>query len=115
MAAFDEQAFYNFTAATVEIDGMPTRMRGMIATPSLFRLLRVNAAQGRIFTNAEGTAGNDARVILTDGLWRELLGADPAAIGRTLRLNGNEYTIVGVLPRNFHSSIRRRGSGSRWR
>jgi predicted permease len=101
LTVFEEQAFYNFSAATIEIGGVPTRMRGMVATPSLFRLLRVNPARGRIFTEAEGTSGNDTRVILTDGLWRELFGADPAAIGQRLRLNGRDYTIVGILPRDF--------------
>jgi predicted permease len=101
VTVFEDQAFYNFTAATVDLDGVPTRMRGMIATPSLFRLLRVNAARGRIFTDAEGTTGNDARVILSDGLWRELFGGDPAAVGRALGLDGHEYTVVGILPRDF--------------
>jgi len=101
VTVFEEQAFYNYTAATVDIGGVPARMPGMIATPSLFRLLRVNPARGRLFTDAEGTPGNDARVILTDGLWRELFGADPAAIGRSLRLNGRDRTIVGILPGDF--------------
>ena len=78
VTVFEEQALYNFSGATIETGGVPTRMRGMVATPSLFRLLRVNPAHGRIFTDEEGTLGNDARVILTDGLWRELFGADPA-------------------------------------
>ena len=101
VTVFEEQALYNFSGATVEAGGVPTRMRGMVATPSLFRLLRVSPAQGRIFTDDEGEPGNDTRVILTDGLWRELFGADPAVIGRTLRMSGREFTIVGILPRGF--------------
>ena len=101
VTVFEEQAFYNFHGATIETGGLATRMGGMVATPSLFRLLRVNPAQGRIFTEEEGRPGNEARVILTDGLWRELFGADPTAIGRTLRVTGREFTIVGILPRDF--------------
>ena len=101
VTVFEEQAFYNFSGATIETGGLATRMRGMVATPSLFRLLRVNPAQGRIFTEEEGTPGHDARIILTDGLWRELYGGDPTAIGRTLRVTGREFTIVGILPRDF--------------
>ena len=56
VTVFEEQAFYNFHSATIETGGLATRMRGMVATPSLFRLLRVNPAQGRIFTEDEGTA-----------------------------------------------------------
>jgi putative ABC transport system permease protein len=98
---FEEQALYNFYGATIESGGLATRMAGMVATPSLFRLLRVVPAHGRIFSETEGTLGNEARVILTDGLWRELFAADPAAIGRTVRLTGREFTIVGVLPPGF--------------
>jgi predicted permease len=101
LTVFEEQALYNFYAATITVGGLPSRIRGMVATPSLFRLLRVTPAQGRIFTEDEGTVGNDTSVILTDGLWRELFGADPAAIGRTLLLSGRDLTIVGVLPRDF--------------
>jgi predicted permease len=101
VTVFEEQALYNFTGATVETGGVPTRMPGMVATPSLFRLLRVNPALGRVFSDDEGEPGNDTRVILTDGLWRELFGADHAVIGRTLRMSGREFTIVGVLPRGF--------------
>jgi predicted permease len=101
VTVFEEQAFYNFHAATIETGDIATRMAGMVGTPSLFRLLRVNPALGRIFTEDEGTPGHDARIILTDGLWRELFGADPTAIGRTLRVTGREFTIVGILPRDF--------------
>lgn len=101
VTVFEEQALYNFWAATIDIGGVATRMSGMIATPSLLRLLRVTPVHGRIFTEDEGTPGNDARVILTDGLWRELYGGDPAAVGRTLRLTGRDCVIVGILPRDF--------------
>jgi predicted permease len=101
VTALDEQALYNFYAATITVGGLPTLTRGMVATPSLFRLLRVTPALGRIFTEEEGSTGNDTRVILTDGLWRELFGADPAVIGRTLSLSGRDFTIVGILPRDF--------------
>jgi predicted permease len=101
VTVLEEQALYNAYGATVESGDRASRMRGMIATPSLLRLLRVTPAHGRIFTDDEGRIGSDDKVILTNGLWRELFGADPAAIGRTLRLTGREFTIVGVLPRDF--------------
>ena len=54
---FEEQAMYNFTGQTIEINNTPERVRGMSATPSLFRLLRVAPAQGRTFEEAEGEIG----------------------------------------------------------
>jgi predicted permease len=101
VTVFQEHAFYNYYSATIEIGGMATRMRGMVATPSLFRLLRVNPTHGRIFTEDEGTLDHETRIIITDGLWRELFGADRTVIGRTLRVTGREFTIVGILPPEF--------------
>ena len=101
VTALEEQALYNFTGETMDTGGIPTRTLGIIATPSLLRVLRITPQRGRIFSEDEGTLGNDRRVILTDGLWRERYGADPAIIGRSLRLSGKDFIIVGVLPRTF--------------
>jgi putative ABC transport system permease protein len=98
VTVFEEQALYNYSGAGIEIGGVPTRTLGIVATPSLFRLLRVVPAHGRIFTESEGTTGNDERIILSDGLWRDLYGGDPTILGRTLRLTGRNFTIVGILP-----------------
>src|SRR5262245_5823358 len=101
VTAFEEQALYNFATETIDTEGIPTRVTGIVATPSLLRVLRITPQVGRIFSDDEGRPGNDRRVILTDGLWRERYGADPAVIGRPLRLTGRDFTIVGVLPRGF--------------
>jgi len=101
VTVLEDQALYNYSAEIIESDGAPARITGMVATPSLFRLLGVKPALGRIFTEAEGTAGNDQRVLLSHGLWRELYGGDPAVIGRTIRLTDRELTIVGILPPDF--------------
>jgi hypothetical protein len=75
----------------------------MRATPSLFRVLRVEPALGRAFTEAEGQIGNDQQIILSHGLWQRLSGGDPDIIGRDVRLGwtGRRYTVVGVMPRGF--------------
>ena len=101
LTVFEEQALYNYSGATIEVGGIPTRTLGVVATPSLLRLLRARPAHGRIFTENEGTAGNEERIILSDGFWRELFGGDPAAVGRTLRVTGRDFTIVGVFPPEF--------------
>ncbi len=68
------------------------RIEGVQATPSLFHLLRARAMLGRTFTEAEGEPGQDQVVLLSYGLWQELFGGDPTAIGRDLRLDGRPYT-----------------------
>ena len=96
-----EQALYNYSAVTLEIAGVPTRALGIVGTPSLLRLLRARPAHGRLFLDSEATSGNDQSIILSDRLFRELYNGDPTAVGRTLRVSGREFTIVGVLPRDF--------------
>jgi len=101
VTAFEEQALYNFTGGTIEAGGVATMVRGMVATPSFFRLMRVRPAQGRLFVDEEGSIGNETRVLLTDRFWRDHFNADPQAVGRTLRISGRDFTIVGVLPADF--------------
>jgi predicted permease len=101
VTALEDQALYNFVSGVIDADGVPTLVRGMVASPSLFRLLRVRPAAGRLFTDDEATIGNDQRVLLSHGLWRERFGGDPSAIGRALRLVDRDLTIVGVLPPDF--------------
>ena len=66
---------------------LPVLKTGMVATPSLFRLLRVNPAHGRLFTEDEGTIDHEARIIITDGLWHE-----PEYAGKILA----EPEVLGV-------------------
>jgi len=71
------------------------------ATPSLFRLLRARPAQGSLFQDADGEPGNELKVILSYGLWQSRYAADPAVVGRDMRINGRQFTIVGVMPADF--------------
>ena len=103
---FEEQALYNTRGMTIGgsssgTGGDPQRIAGMIARPSLLRLLRVQPLRGRIFTEDEGERGRDRQVMLTFALWQELYASRDAAVGSTMRINGEPYTIVGVLPKDF--------------
>jgi predicted permease len=104
LSGLDEHALFTFWFDTLAIDGLPQEIRGMRTTPSLFRVLRVEPALGRTFTDGEGEAGADRKIILSHGLWQRLFGGDLAAIGRDVRLGwtGQPYTVVGVMPRGFH-------------
>ena len=92
---------FSFADQTLDINGIPEQVAGMAATPSLFRLLRMAPAHGRIFTDEEGEIGREDKVILSYGLWRQLYGGQTAVLGRTLRLSGCPFTIVGVMPPGF--------------
>ncbi|MPY89939.1 MAG: FtsX-like permease family protein [Luteitalea sp.] len=103
ITTLEEQAMFALWFDTITIDGVSEEIRGMRATPSLFRLLQVSPALGRTFTDAEGEIGAEQKIILSHGLWQRLYGGDPAVVGQQLRLGwtGQRYTIVGVMPRGF--------------
>jgi len=100
-SVFQEQALYNPTGVTLGQEGNPQRVSAMRATPSLLRLLQVQAIRGRIFTEQEGEIGNTKKVLLTYGMWQQSFGGRDDAIGQTLRVNGEPFTVVGVLPKGF--------------
>lgn len=75
-------------------------------TDGFFALLGVRPALGRDFEAADMRAQSPPVVIITDGAWRRRLGADPAVIGRTIGLSGEQTTIVGVLRRDFEFPLR---------
>ena len=97
----EDQALYNSRTMALDQSGTPVRVHGMVATPSLFRLVRVAPGLGRTFSDDEGEPGNEKRVILSDALWRSAFGADPNVVGKDARINSQPYTIVGVMPRGF--------------
>jgi putative ABC transport system permease protein len=83
-------------------DGEPERVPGMIVTTGLFPMLGVQPALGRGFSPDEGRPGSPRVVIIDEGLWKRRFGGDRDVLGRTLALNDNRYTIIGVMPRRFH-------------
>ncbi len=101
VSAFEEQALLNSRSQTIDQNGAPTRVRVMQATPSFFRLVRVPPMLGRIFTEAEGEVGQEKKAILSYAAWQAAFGGDPQVVGRDLRIDGQPYTIVGVMPRTF--------------
>jgi predicted permease len=80
----------------------PVRVFAARVTASFFPLLGVNASLGRTFLAEENQPGRTPVVVLTDAFWRGRMGADPGAVGRTLRLDGEAALVVGVLPPGFH-------------
>jgi putative ABC transport system permease protein len=81
--------------------GSPDRMSSWQATPSFFRVLGARPELGRFYTEEENEYGHSDVVVLTDALWRQLFHADPAAIGRVMRINDIPTTVIGVLPPDF--------------
>jgi predicted permease len=79
---------------------------GRLVSGGFFDVLGVKAHVGRVLTPADDDAGApDAAAVITHGLWQRAFGGDPAAIGATLRVDQERFTIVGVLPAAFDDPL----------
>lgn len=104
--AFDRLALYSFDTKTLTGDGDPVgrdpvQLFGSRVTEDFFPLLGVRALYGRTLTAEDYAPGAAPAVVLSHALWSRHLGADPGVVGRTLSLDGDSYTVVGVLPRQI--------------
>jgi putative ABC transport system permease protein len=91
-AGFTESR-YNLTG-----EGEAREVQAALASPSLFELLGVQPAIGRDFGPSDL---HEPVVVLSHGLWLQLFGGDAGAVGRVVTLDGNGYTVVGVMPPSF--------------
>jgi putative ABC transport system permease protein len=88
--------FYNLSGGNE-----PERVDGLRASASLLSLLDIRPVIGRDFMPEEQQAGRNHVVLLTAGLWRSRFGAASSIIGRTVRLNDENYIVIGILPSQF--------------
>jgi predicted permease len=101
------QAFGGLTLLRHSANGLALgtehpRLAGTVTClPNLFDILQVSPSLGRTFISEDGVPGHDHVVILTDALWRNLLGSDPAVIGKTVRIADVPRQVIGVLPAGF--------------
>ena len=81
------------------------RLFGQIVSPEYFPVLGVSAARGRVFAPDTDKPGAAPVVVISDRFWREHMNADPAAVGQTMRVNGQTATIVGIGPKDFLGAL----------
>ncbi len=79
----------------------PERIELLAVSPTYFSLLGASAQLGRVFGPQDKADGFAEGVVISDGLWRRLFGADPNILGRKVRADSDLYTIVGVMPPGF--------------
>lgn len=103
IAVFEETALFRVAGVTMSGSGLgeAERIQAMLVTPSFFRVLRTTPQRGLVFTEAQGELGQEKVVILTDGLWQRLFAGRDDAIGQDIRLGGEPFKVVGVLPKDF--------------
>jgi putative ABC transport system permease protein len=100
-SGFDEIAA--ITYANVNLTGVaePERIQGAAVTTNLFSVLGVQPVIGRGFLSEEEKPESPRTVIVSHELWRGRFGSDPDFIGKTLTLNGNQVTVIGIMPPAF--------------
>lgn len=98
---FAEMAASRGWQGSLSAGDRPDRVKGTMATPSFFHLFGIEPILGRGLQASDAQPGNDHVVVLGYGLWQRYFAADRAIVGRDIRLNGEQYTIVGVMPPNF--------------
>ena len=91
-----ESATFNLTGS-----GEPQRVAAAKITSNLVATLGVAPALGRSFLPDEEKVGGNHVVLLSHGLWQRQFGSDPALINKTIQLNGESYTVIGVMPAGF--------------
>ena len=100
-SGFDEIAA--ITYANLNLTGVaePERIQGAAVTTNLFSVLGVQPVTGRGFLSEEEKPESPRTVIVSHELWRGRFGSDPDFIGKTLTLNGNQVTVIGIMPPAF--------------
>ena len=101
MTVFEEQALYRREGVTAGVKDGSERIPAVRATPSFYRVTGAQPVAGRMLTDDDGQVGRELKVVLSYGLWQREFAGDAAAIGRTMRLSGRAYEIVGVMPPDF--------------
>jgi putative ABC transport system permease protein len=98
---FAEMAASRGWQGSLSAGDRPERVKGTMTTPSFFPLFGVAPILGRGLEASDARPGNDHVVVLGYGLWQRYFAADRAIVGRDIRLNGEQYAVVGVMPPNF--------------
>jgi putative ABC transport system permease protein len=96
IAAGDASRSFN-----VSENGEPERLRAFQVSPNYFQLLGVTAQVGRILLPGDDHSDQRHIVVLSQSIWQRRFGMDPGIIGKTMRLDGEKYTVVGVMPGYF--------------
>ncbi len=97
MAAADE-----FRNANLSWQGQTEALHSAAVSPNYFNVLGVSSQLGRTFSEGDDQPGRDHVVILSHELWDRKFGSDHSMVGRTIRLNREDYVVIGVMPADLH-------------
>jgi putative ABC transport system permease protein len=103
--SFEAMTLFEPWQPTMTSDAAPERLEGQSVSASFFRVLGVAPSLGRDFQASEELFNGPKVAILSDRLWQRLFNRNPRVIGRSIRLDGDNYTVIGVMPRNFENVL----------
>ena len=104
----------DFHGTTLNVSGKQVQILAQLVNGNFFDMLGVRPRLGRFFSPEEDvTPGARPVVVLSTALWNDRFGADPNILGKTIELNNQDYTVIGVTPANFHH-VGNLGSPSVW-
>ena len=103
--SFDSTAIFEPWQPAMTGATEPRRLDGQSVSPAFFRVLGIAPSLGRDFRSSDEGPHAPRVVILSDSLWRHLFAGDPAILGRAVRLDGDDYIVIGVMPRGFEDVL----------
>ncbi len=98
----EQVSLIDYAEMTLAGLGQPEKLPTLAVSSNFFKTLGVQPVLGRDFLREEEPIGKSGEVILTDRLWRSRFSADPSALGKGIQLNGETYTVIGVMPADLH-------------
>src|SRR5438094_6426466 len=99
--ALEDTTLFTMRSASLNEGGTPEQLRALAVTPSFFTTLQRWPMLGRGFTEDEAKPNADRFTVITYGLWISHYGSEPSIVGRDIRVNGEAFRVVGVLPASF--------------
>ena len=100
---FETVAGYRQVRLNLRTGDEAERVDGLAVTPNFFEAVRIPLALGRAFGAVEAAPEREPRVaVISNAFWRRRFNASPAIVGREMTLNGESFTVIGVLPERYH-------------
>src|SRR5215469_448224 len=101
-SVFDAMSIFHGTTMTVTGKDQPEAVPGLVVSSEFFQVFGTTPMMGRTFTPDEDSGGHGHVVVLSYPFWQNHFGADPHVVGKNLAFNGQPYSIIGVMPAQFH-------------
>ena len=104
-STFEQIAAYTFTELNLTGNGEPARLLAVRSSANLFPIVGGRTVMGRTFNAEEDKEGADRVVVISNAVWRSRFGSDPQIVGRSLTLNNQSYSVVGVMAAGFQFPV----------